>query len=140
MKKKLKKSGLILLIMIIFLISCFAGVYAMNGVNIFNEVFKMGDGFVKENSLNDIINASVAGNDEKNKIEQSANKLITKVYNRNDFVRLAIRKDGELVNSNCAVRTLFEVNQRLPIECLRKVNEDLVYVVYKIITIINFSN
>lgn len=92
----------------------------------------MGDGFVKKNSVDDIINATIASNDGKNTIKQSANKLIAKVYKRNDFSILGIGKNGEIIPLNSAPRTLFAVNQVLPIECLRKVNEDLVYATYKV--------
>jgi hypothetical protein len=98
--------------------------YAAYHSSLSNTIAEIGDGFVAQNSLSDRLNQFEAVNTISD---------ITTAYTYQDFRLLGIAKDGE-INRNVSVapRSLVGVNEWYPIEYLQYVDENTLYVVYKL--------
>lgn len=119
-------------IFIISIVSCVligfsiaVAAYTISGKNLFDEISRIGDGFVKEGTLSGII--------EKYDSKLPASQVITKTYSHDSFGILGITSTGEILEGlSVARRSLYEVNDAFPVEYLHKVSNNLVYAVYKI--------
>ncbi len=62
----------------------------------------------------------------------AAKQKITKTYLRDELSLLGIDDTGELLVRSSAPRTLYSVNEHYPVECLKSINENMIYAVYKV--------
>ena len=64
--------------------------------------------------------------------EYSPEELITNTYHEDMLSDLGIDKTGEILDFNFAARSLTAINERYPMECVRRVTDQLIYAVYRI--------
>lgn len=64
--------------------------------------------------------------------EYSPKELITNTYHEDMLSDLGIDKTGEILDFNFAARSLTAINERYPMECVRRVTDQLIYAVYRI--------
>lgn len=63
--------------------------------------------------------------------EYSPEGLITNTYHKDMLSDLGIDKTGEILDFNFAARSLTAINERYPMECVRRVTDQLIYTVYR---------
>lgn len=64
--------------------------------------------------------------------EYAPEELITNTYHKDMLSVLGIDKTGEILDFNFAARSLTAINERYPMECVRRVTDQLIYTVYRI--------
>ena len=104
-------------------------VFAMNSLGIFSKIAAPGtsDIYGFDGELIDALGA------DKMLDSIPAETLLKKSYDSYDFRQtMGITLNGKLLNLNRVGKSLNEFNDFFPIECLRKINDDLVYAVYRL--------
>ena len=126
MKKRIVKTAVTIVSLLVFLGVFIAGVYAAQGLNIFAEIGRLGPGYVLVDSLEERIDEQVG--------ELPAGQLISGAYTYNALRSwLSMDRYGTLYNTSYAARTPYALNQYFPMECFRKMNERQAYAVYQIL-------
>lgn len=59
-------------------------------------------------------------------------ELIERTYDKDMLLHLGINEVGEIENLNYAARSLTAIDARYPMECVRRINDELIYTVYRI--------
>lgn len=122
MKVKLGRYALILGAIILILSSTVVA-FALSGYNLFSLIYEMGDEYIAEGSVIQMI---------EEQSPKAASENITRTYTSEELQLLAITDTGSVMTEvSSAPRSLYAVNRYFPIEHLRKVNDRLIYVVYK---------
>jgi len=66
-------------------------------------------------------------------IEKAASKMVQTTYEKDEFLSiLGISETGEIFDLSFPPRSLVGINSYYPIECIRRVNDTLIYVVYRL--------
>lgn len=121
MKSIGRLSIVVVTLLVVFSISMMA--YAVSSGKTNNDVMAADSRF--ENDVTNLVS-------DMSMTKVAAKQKITKTYLRNEMCFLGVDDTGELRVLSSAPRSLYSVNENYPIECLKSINENLVYAVYKV--------
>jgi len=122
--KKILTRPIFILIVIGITLSGVTAALALNGNNLFNWIRDMGDEFVADGSVIQMIDKEST---------KAASEMIMKTYAGEDMQPLSITRTGSVLQDvSISPRSLYAVNRLYPVEHLRLVNDSLIYAVYRI--------
>lgn len=109
---------------IILVLTMVAGAVSVRGSNLIKSIGEVDSGELPSGAMSKIVKSISA--------DASPDELITKTYPKDILLYLGIDNNGEILNLNASPRALTAINELYPMECIRQIDDDLLYAVYRL--------